>query len=279
MKFTLSRFAFKAIPISLALALTACGGFSDGPERVLSGGAVRELDPGLQAALCQGRASDVVMALTNEPLMSPTDQFYLALAHEEAGALPRARSLYAGVMQTKSEDSVSARCADRLLASGPVADEAGRHLANISQHLAALDVDLAPDQPLHDGLPKTGPRRIVEPARSLSGGLTSGFASSALSYTGGANQSVSRPPSQSPLGQWFANLTSYRSMENAMKNRSTLERKFPGLAGIIDQWELQVGGSLAIRLGVRMGDRNEANALCNAVKSQGEYCAVIDTSS
>jgi hypothetical protein len=67
-------------------------------------------------------------------------------------------------------------------------------------------------------------------------------------------------------------------MENAKTHKATLEKKYPALTGILDQWELNVGGSLAVRMGVRVSVRADADRLCNAVKSQGDYCAVIDTS-
>lgn len=269
----------KCAVLAFMTVLAACGPNTAGPKSSFASNTASSLSPSLQSALCQGRTDEVISALTGEPLMSSSDQFYLALAYEEAGALPKARALYGTVMQNSGSANVYANCPDRVLAAGPVGEEAGRRLASLSQHLAALDVNLAPPAPLHDGLPPSSPNQYKEPPRNQSGGLTSGFAKSALSYTGAADQSVNKPTSQSPLGQWFAHLTSYRTMENAMKNRSTLEKKFPDLAGIIDQWELDVGGRKAIRLGVRLANKGEANRLCNSVKSRGEYCAVIDTSS
>lgn len=254
------------IIVSLSfLGLAACGvlgGGSTGPSGS-SDMQMRELPRALQTAICEGRAQEAVDALLAEPLFSPSDRFYTALALEEAGAGPRARIFYAGVMQTNANEYVKARCPDRILADGPVVSEAARRLAALSQNLAAMDVNLAPSRPLHNGLPAS-----ASPIKSIN----------SYSYTGSSSQTVERPQSQSPLGQWFAHLVSYRSMENAMENRATLEKKFPALSGILDQWELNVGGSAAIRLGVRVSQRADADSLCNAVKSQGDYCAVIDTS-
>lgn len=257
------------LKLSPLLIVAACGGgglSNSGPSARIAEGTVQELPANLQAAICQGRAQDAIDALTAEPLMSPTDRFYIALALDEAGLGTRARLLYARVMQTASKDSVRARCPDRILANGPVVDEAARRLASISQVLSAMDVNLAPEPRLHDGIAPSGPIRVVDPVKF------SGVAPS------GRPSAIARPTSQSPLGQWFVHLASYRSMDTAMKNRATVEAKFPPLAGIIDQWELQVGGSVAVRLGVRVGEKSDATSLCNAVKSQQEYCAVIDTS-
>lgn len=256
--------SLKLLPLAL---VAACGMLSpSGPGARSSGGTLQEMTPDLQAALCQGRAQEVVDTLISEPLVSATDQFYTALALEEAGAGPRARLLYAGVMQSASQDRVMARCSDRVLANGPVADEAARRLAALSELLTAMDMDLSPVPRLHEGIPQSGPTRVVDGRKFPA------------SFASGPPRTVTRPASQSPLGQWFVHLASYRSMDNAMKNKSTLETRYPALAGIIDQWELDVSGSLAVRLGVRVRDRADANRLCNAVKSQAEYCAVIDTS-
>lgn len=257
------------LKLSPMLIVAACGGAGmsgSGPSSQIAGGTVHELPSNLQAAICQGRAQDAIDALTAEPLVSSTDKFYTALALEEAGLGTRARLMYAGLMQTGSKDSVRARCSDRILANGTVVDESARRLAALSQFLTAMDVNLAPEPRLHDGISPAGPIRVMDPVK-FSGSVPSGRPSA-----------IARPASQSPLGQWFVHLASYRSMDTAMKNRSTLEAKFPPLAGIIDQWELEVGGSTAVRLGVRVSERADANGLCNAVKNQQEYCAVIDTS-
>jgi len=258
--------AFKLAPV---LLVAACGSNNlpgSGPTASFNGGIVQELSSNLQAAICEGRPQDALEALTAEPLVSPTDRFYTALALEEAGIPTRARLMYARVMQTGSNDSVRASCPDRVLANGPVVSEAGRRLAALSQYLTAMDVNLAPPSRLHDGIAPSGPIRVVDPIK-FSGSVSHGPVGA-----------VSKPGSQSPLGQWFVHLASYRSMDNALKNRSTLEAKFPELTGIIDQWELNVGGSTAVRLGVRVSERADATSLCNSVKSQQEYCAVIDTS-
>jgi len=257
------------LKLSPLLIVAACGGSglsSSGPSTQIAGGAVHELPSNLQAAICQGRPQDAIDALTAEPLVSSTDKFYTALALEEAGLSTRARLMYAGLMQTGSKDSVRARCPDRVLANGTVVDESARRLAALSRFLTAMDVNLAPEPRLHDGISPAGPIRVMDPVK-YSGSVPSSRPSA-----------IARPASQSPLGQWFVHLASYRSMDTAMKNRSTLEAKFPPLVGVIDQWELEVGGSTAVRLGVRVSERADANSLCNSVKSQQEYCAVIDTS-
>lgn len=264
---TLHETLIKSLKLAPFAIVAACGVLSPSePGSRTNSAAVQEMSPDLQTALCQGRAQEVVDALISEPLVSASDRFYTALALEEAGAGPRARQIYAGVMQTGSQDIVRARCADRVLANGPVSDEAARRLAALSELLTAMDMDLSPVPRLHEGIPPSGPERVVD-GRKFPASLASG-----------PPGTVTRPASQSPLGQWFVHLASYRSMDNAMKNKSTLETRYPALAGIIDQWELDVGGSLAVRLGVRVRERGDANRLCNAVKSQAEYCAVIDTS-
>ena len=256
-----------ALKLTPLVFVAACSTFSSSSPSSRPGGPlVQEMSDDLEAALCQGQAAQVADALLEEPLISPADRFFTALALEEAGAASRARLIYAAVMQSGSDDVVRARCPDRILADGPVKDEAGRRLAALSELLTAMDANLSPEPSLHEGIPASGPVRVVDGRK-----FPATFAS-------GPPQSVSRPVSQSPLGQWFVHLSSYRSLDNAMKNKSTLETKFPALTGIIDQWELDVNGNLAIRLGVRVSDRDDANRLCNAIKSQQEYCAVIDTS-
>lgn len=262
------------IKLAPALLLAACGGGnlqSVGPTASVAGGSVQALSSNLEAAICEGRPQDAIAALSAEPLVSPTDKFYTALALEEAGIVNRARLMYARVMQTGSNDSVRANCFDRVLANGSVVSEAGRKLAALSQYLTAMDVNLAPPTRLHDGIAPSGPIRVVDPIR-FSGNSRGGRPANNHATV------LSKPNSQSPLGQWFVHLASYSSMNAATKNRSTLEAKFPPLTGIIDQWELDVGGSTAVRLGVRVSEKSDANTLCNSVKSQQEYCAVIDTS-
>ena len=257
--------ALKLVPL---LLLSACGTMSGimGSSPAPAGSTVHALPAALQTAICEGRGQEAIDALTAEPLFSASDRFYTALALEETGSAMRARSLYAAIMQTPSNDIVRASCPDRVLANGPVTDEAAKRLAALSQQLAAMDVNLAPERPLHNGLERTSAINAVNNSGST------------LSYAGGASQTITRPSSQSPLGQWFAHLSSYGSIESAVSNRATVEKKFPALTGLIDQWELVVNGNTAIRLGVRVGDKSDADRLCNAVKSQGEYCAVIDTS-
>lgn len=255
--------SLKLLPL---LAVAACGVLSPSSPSSRGGVLVQDMSSDLEDAVCTGRAQTAADALLAEPLVSPTDRFFVALALEEAGLAPRARLLYANVMQTGSDDIVRARCPDRVLANGPVREEAAKRLAALSELLTAMDVNLSPVRPLHDGIPPSGPVKAVDGRKFPE------------SFAGGPPRTVVRPASQSPLGQWFVHLASYRSMDNAMRNKPTLETKFPALAGIIDQWELDVGGNLAIRLGVRVADRADANGLCNAVKSQQEYCAVIDTS-
>lgn len=257
------RGGIKLLPL---VALTACGILGPAEPSTRGGVVVQDMASSLQDAICEDRAQEAVETLLSEPLVSPTDQFFVALALEEAGLAPRARLIYAQVMQSGSEDIVRARCPGRVLANGPVDEESAKRLAALSELLTAMDVNLSPDEPLHEGIPSSGPTRTVDGRKFPA------------TFAAGPPRAVARPSSQSPLGQWFVHLASYRSMENAMGNKSTLENKFPALAGIIDQWELDVGGSLAIRLGVRVADRGDANTLCNAVKSQQEYCAVIDTS-
>lgn len=256
-----------ALKLTPLLFVAACGAFSASSPSTRPGGPlVQEMSDDLEAALCQGQAAQVAEALLEEPLISPTDRFFTALALEESGAVSRARLLYAAVMQSGSGDVVRARCPDRILAEGPVKDEAGRRLAALSELLTAMDANLSPEPSLHEGIPASGPVRVADGRKFPA------------SFASGPPQSISRPASQSPLGQWFVHLSSYRSLDTAMRNKSTLEAKFPALTGIIDQWELEVNGNLAIRLGVRVSDREDANQLCNAIKSQQEYCAVIDTS-
>ena len=173
-----------------------------------------------------------------------------------------ARQLYAELMTAGYQNHVYLRCGNNVLANGTIGDESGRHLAMIAQTLQSMDVAMAPMPKLGDGLPP-----MMAPA---AGGHAKAKRTSHHAMT------VTRPQSQSPLGRWFVHLASYRSLEHAKANKPTLEKEFPALAGILDQWEVDVHG-FAIRLGVRLNDHQEAEDLCQSIKAQGQYCAVLDT--
>ena len=240
------------------LALSACGGMSGpGPSAQ-----VMRVSNTVESAICEGRAADAVTTLSSEPLSSPSDRFYLGLAYEESGRPITARRIYAGLMSSGANDQVYLRCADRVVASGSVSVEAGRRLAEIAGQLQQMDAARMGAVQLPDGLASVSDK----PANTVR-----------TSPANMARTAVTRPGSSSPLGRWFAHLSSYRSYEHAEENKSTLEKQFPALTGMIDQWEVNVNG-LAVRLGVRISERGDAQLLCNQVKSQGEYCAVLDTS-
>lgn len=255
------RAAGALLSMSLLAACSSSGGLFGGSSSPSAGtGPLIRMQDDVLAAVCEGHAEDAVAIMSSEPLMSPTDRFFVALATEVAGHPARARQLYARVMQSGATERVNVECGRQILADGPVSDEAAKRLAAVARDLAVLDANLRPTPPLHTGLPAAAPTK----------------ASATSTYTGPALP-VTTPGSVSPFGQWFVHLASYRSMDNATKNRTTIEQKFPALSGILDQWEVNVNGT-AIRLGVRLNDRSEATGLCNAVKSQGAYCAVLDTS-
>lgn len=246
--------------------LTACMGTSNGGQPTSqTRPSTQRMADNVLSAICSGQPEEAVRLLGMEPLASPTDQFFTAVALEESGRPAHARQLYARLMQSGSQDRVQIRCGGNVLADGTIAEEAAARLVTVSKNLALLDANLRPVQQLHAGLPSASKQT------KTSGGSNS-FVSS------GPAVPVTAPGSQSPFGQWFAHLASYMSLENAQKNRSTLEALFPALSGIIDQWEVDTGGRRAIRLGIRVQNRADAQNLCQAVKSQGKYCAVIDTS-
>jgi len=200
--------------------------------------------------------------LMGEPMASPTDMFFSAVALEEAGHPAKARNLYAGVMRAGSTALVKIRCGGTTLANGNVMDAAALRLATISRNLALLDVDLRPQRPLHLGLPPS--KRSTK--------------SKSNTYSG-PRMNVVAPDGQSPFGQWFVHLASYNNIESATKHKSVLGNLFPALKGIIDQWEVGSSGRTAIRLGIRVQGKAAAQKLCTSVKSQGKYCAVINTAS
>lgn len=249
----------KSACMMLPFLLAACGSTGGGLQAPV--GNAQRAGSAIEAAICEGRATDAVQILTAEPLVSPTDRFFKALAFEQSGYAVSARREYASLMQSGSTQQVFLRCGNLTLANGAVGAEAGRRLAIVAQQLRALDVT-NPRPALHAGLPV----HSNTPTSSTAG------------YTSSSPMTVSRPSSTSPLGRWFAHLASYGSYQNAQTNKPTLERKFPALAGYIDQWEVNVGSG-AVRLGVRLDSRDDATRLCNQVKSNGDYCAVLDTSS
>lgn len=254
--------------LATALAVSACSGspgiFGGSQPSAQTGSATQRMADNALSAICSGQAEEAVRLMSLEPLASPTDRFFTAFALEESGRPAAARRLYARIMQSGSLENIQIRCGGEILASGSVSDEAARRLAVVSQNLALLDADLRPTPALHEGLP------YKNPPPATAGGSSSSYSGPVINVTA--------PGSQSPFGQWFAHLASYMSLENAQKNRATLEAQFPALRGIIDQWEVNAGGRTAIRLGIRVENRAEAQRLCQAVKSQGKYCAVIDTS-
>lgn len=265
-----SRFPILKIASSAALfsLLAACSGMPSilggSSTTAQTGSTTQRMADNVLSALCSGQPEQAVQILSLEPLASPTDRFFIAYAFEQSGRPAAARQLYAQLMQQESNERINIRCGGQTLANGTVSDVSAQRLVVVSQNLALLDADLRPKQRLHAGLPSTQP-------------ASRGPASSGSTYTGPAIP-VTAPGSQSPFGQWFAHLASYMSLENAQKNRATLEGQFPALSGIIDQWEVNSGGRTAIRLGIRVENRADAQRLCQAVKSQGKYCAVIDTS-
>jgi len=243
------------------LLVAACSSAPAGTKP--TAGAKRAPKP-VANALCEGRAADAVEILSAEPLASPVDQFFTALAMEKSGHPVSARKLYAGLMAAGSTDPVYLHCGTELLANGTVSSEAARRLALIAQNLRSLDVASAHPQQLHEGLPTLDGGSAISSVRP-----SSGFSSSPMT--------VYRPQSTSPLGRWFAHLESYKTYQSAQGNKPTLEAKFPSLKGYIDQWEVNVSGGV-VRLGVRLDSRDDARRLCQQVKSNGDYCAVLDTS-
>ncbi|WP_262692146.1 hypothetical protein [Kordiimonas aestuarii] len=230
------------------------------------GAPVQRINPAVEQALCEGRATDAARILTSEPLSSPADRFYTGLALEESGRPVAARRIYASLMTSGAQDGVFAHCGSMVLADGPVSAEAGRRLAIIASKLQTMDVARGEPLQFGVGLPPTQnkPSDVSRTAPAAGNGV-------------GPRRAVTRPSGNSPLGRWFAHLASYRSYDHAMSGKSSLEKQYPALTDIIDQWEVNVGG-YALRLGVRLSDKSDAKELCAQVKSQGEYCAVMDTS-
>ncbi|MCK0069274.1 SPOR domain-containing protein [Kordiimonas laminariae] len=262
----------KATKTSLFILATtlvaACSGGGSSKLPTAQTGRTIEMPRAALSALCQNAPVEALDLLSEEPMASPADRFFVAAALERGGMVTRARQIYAGLMQTNTRESVSILCGDEIIAYGPVPNEAGRRLAVISRDMALLDANLRPTRPLHKGLPASSkPQQTVLPAAGKP----------TPRRTKGPVTSLPRPTTNSPFGNWFVHLSSYRSMDNAIKNRPTLETKYPALKGFIDQWEVDSGGT-AIRLGVRLQDKSEADRLCAAIKNSGNYCAVMDTS-
>ncbi len=243
------------------LALAACSS-SGGPRTagtVATPATASLMKDAVQSALCKGNAHGAVQLLAAEPLVSPTDRFYLALAYELDGHPSIAQPLYAQIMQTGSNGYVKVKCGRTVIADGSLSAEAARRLATVARNLAVMDVNLRPSPSLHEGIPEANPQTNKKGV-----------------YNGPALE-VKKPDGQTPFGQWFSHLASYTSMDSAVKNKGTLEAKFPALAGIIDQWEIVANGRKAVRLGIRVQEKSDADELCQTVKSHNEYCAVIDT--
>ncbi|WP_417449949.1 hypothetical protein [Kordiimonas sp.] len=255
-----------ALGLVFLLVVTACA--AGGPSRrsVAPDARAQPIAPAVEQALCEGRATDAARILTSEPLSSPADRFYTGLALEESGRPIAARRIYASLMTSGARDTVFVHCGNTVLADGPISAEAGRRLALVATRLQAMDVARTEPLQFTGALPTTREK----PADTTRKTPASSAATAQRS-------DVTRPSGSSPLGRWFAHFASYRSYDHAMTGKSSLEKQYPALSGIIDQWEVNVGG-YALRLGVRLSDRADASSLCAQVKSQGEYCAVMDTS-
>jgi len=256
--------AITAKGAGFALSLLLVAACSSGPSGPKPTAGAKRAPTQVANALCEGRAADAVDMLSAEPLSGPVDRFFTALAMEKSGHPVSARKIYASLMTSGATDPVYLDCGSELLANGTVSSEAARRLALIAQDLRSLDVATARPQHLHEGLPTLDGGNGVSAVRP-----SSGFSSTPMS--------VFRPGSTSPLGRWFAHLESYKSYQSAQENKPTLEAKYPSLTGYIDQWEVNVAGGV-VRLGVRLDDRADARRLCQQVKSNGDYCAVLDTS-
>ncbi len=256
--------------LSVASLVGACssGGSSfSSNSPSLRSGETMTMGSAAEAALCQNKPGRALAILSAEPFSSPTDKFFMAVALEKSGHANRARQTYASVMQSGSNDNVSLRCGNETIAMGAVTSEAGKRLANISRHLALLDVNMHPRPPLHRGLASMSRPVALPPVRSSSG-------------TRKPNQApvttLAAPRNQDPFGDWFVHLASYRSIDNATKSLPVLERKYPALAGNIDQWQVNSSGT-AIRLGLRLNNKSEADSICAAIKQSSNYCAVLNT--
>ena len=265
---TFGKAAKTSLFLMASALVAACSGEGVGNLPDVQTGRTIEMPRAALSAFCQNAPAEALELLSAEPMASPADRFFIAAALERSGRVTRARQVYAGLMQTNTRENVSILCGDQIIAHGPVTDEAGRRLAIISRDMALLDANMRPNRPLHAGLPASNkPQQTVLPAAGTRKPVRSK----------GPVTNIPKPTTNSPFGTWFVHLSSYRSMDNAIKNRPTLEAKYPALQGFIDQWEVDSRGT-AIRLGVRLQDKAEADRLCAAVKNSGNYCAVIDTS-
>ncbi|SDE59500.1 MULTISPECIES: hypothetical protein [Kordiimonas] len=261
-KLSKSGMSITAKGAGFALSLLLVAACSSGPSGPKPTAGAKRAPNQVANALCEGRAADAVTMLTAEPLSGPVDRFFTALAMEKSGHPVSARKIYASLMTSGATDPVYLDCGSEVFANGTVSGEAARRLAVIAQDLRSLDVAATRPQTLHEGLPTLDGSSIsaVRPS--------SGFSSTPMT--------VYRPASTSPLGRWFAHLESYKTYQSAQANKPTLEAKFTSLKGYIDQWEVNVSGGV-VRLGVRLDEREDARRLCQQVKSNGDYCAVLDT--
>ncbi|WP_417464156.1 hypothetical protein [Kordiimonas sp.] len=250
---------------TVLLLLGACATGGTGRSVRPQSASVQRASDAVEQAMCEGRAIDAARMLMSEPLSSAPDRFYTGLALEQSGRPVAARRVYASLMNSGSRDMVFMRCGNEIMADGMVGSEAGRRLAIIASELQTMDVARMQPVRLDHGLPAMTEKPADVARTAPAAGNT------------GPRRDVTRPSGSSPLGRWFAHLASYRSYEQAVSSKSILEKKYPALSGIIDQWEVNVGG-FALRLGVRLQEKSDAQTMCNQVKSQGDYCAVLDTS-
>ena len=214
--------------------------------------------------------------------------FLTALANDLSGHGVTARRYYADVVSGPVDMDIRIICPDgRVLANGAIKNIASRSLVRIAGDLRAHDVVMTPPRTLHAGLPaqdpdentdgdgSTGEDGRYDPLREKPRLPAPPQTGSAARTAPATPVTVTTPPSASRSGTWFAHLTSYRTAEAAAAGVQALERQYPALQGLIDEWQVNVTGTVW-RLGVTTVNWQDANTLCEEIRANGPYCRVLD---
>lgn len=269
------------------LGLSACsvfGGSSAGPATMNTGPEPSIADPETTAIaappapyvaeICGGSPADALATLPANYVTRPEYQMLAAYALEASGYVVRAVDLYTDLANERAPLTLRLVCGSNVIMDGPLQASARRRLTAARTRLLSLDADLDGPGPLHAGLPmeEEGP---TAPSPQQSGGSSGAQRPVAAARQSGP-LSVTRPASLDPLGQWFVHLASYSAQENAESGLDSLAARLPGLAGLFDSWQIEIRGTRTWRVGIRLGDRADAEAMCAELNAAGDYCAVLD---
>jgi cell division septation protein DedD len=279
--------------IACLFGITACSTLSGAMVKTNTTNKYANQNPTpTELAICDGRTEVAKALARGDNNFSPKDRFISAYALELEGHPVIAKAIYMSLNDKDIEDErLSLSCNGVIHYDGEIVHLARSRIGIINAKLAAMDVDFAaPMRPIHSGL---GPSIASQPPIKVATVQPSSSkqAPKAAQPTPAKKQpvqaentnsffkplTVTLPASVDSDGKWFAHIASYRTEENATAYLSTLEGKYPALAGNIESWQVVTNDGATWRLGVRANEWSDADRLCVIIRSKSDYCRVIDT--